>query len=202
MSELRNTVRPHRLQKVAEEVDEALAAYQSDDYERAAALAERAKNEAPRSGRIRELLGLSYYSLGRWHDALRELLTYRRLTGRKDQNHVIADCYRADGKPDKALHTVNEATVKDVPPEIWSELMIVAASMIAESGDISRALAQLARAELKPKKVEPHHLRLWYVRADLLEKAGRTKEAKRDWEAIAAEDPTFFDVADRLAKAT
>jgi tetratricopeptide (TPR) repeat protein len=201
-SELRNTARAHRLESVTSEINEAIEAYQAGNYEDAATLAERAKNEAPRSGRIRELLGLSYYRSGRWHDALRELLTYRRLTGRKDQNHLIADCYRADERIDKALHTINEVSQNEVPLEIWSELLIVAASTIAESGDISRALAQLARTDLKPRKVEPYHLRLWYVRADLLEKAGRSAEARREWETIAAEDPTFFDVADRLARTT
>jgi tetratricopeptide (TPR) repeat protein len=196
--ELRNTVRPQKLDRVASLIDQALDAFQEDKYPEAAQLAEQAKAEAPRSARIRELLGLSYYRNEQWHDALRELLTYRRLTGHKDQSHVIADCYRADGRTDKVLQTVNEVFQKEVPPDVWAELLIVGASTLADMGDIPRAIAQLARADLKPKKVEPYHLRLWYVRADLLEKAGRMGEAKKEWEAIAAEDPDFYDVSDRL----
>lgn len=198
MPELRNTVRPQRVGSVASLIDDALDAFQEENYPEATRLAELAKAEAPRSGRIRELLGLSHYQSERWHDALRELLTYRRLTGRKDQNHVIADCYRADGRTDKVLQTVNEVSQQEVSAEVWAELMIVGASTLAEMGDLSRAIAQLARAELKPKKVEPYHLRLWYVRADLLEKAGRKGEAKKEWETIAAEDADFYDVSERL----
>jgi tetratricopeptide (TPR) repeat protein len=115
-----------------------------------------------------------------------------------DQNHVIADCYRALGRPDRALEICHEVTPGLVSPEIWSEVLIVAAATLAEQGDYERALAQLARADLKPPEVKPHHLRLWYVRADLLEKAGRFKEAKSIWERISAEDPNFFDVSRRL----
>jgi tetratricopeptide (TPR) repeat protein len=199
-SELRGTVRPQRFQQVASSVKKALDAYAAGDFDKAVRLAEEAKADAPRSGRVRELLGLSYYRAERWHDALRELLTYKRFTGRKDQNHVIADCYRADGRYDKAFQIINEVSPNMVSPEVWSELMIVAASILSETGDIEKALYQLIRADTKPQKVETHHLRLWYVRADLLERAGRTKEAQRDWEAIYAEDPDFFDVGSRLRK--
>lgn len=179
-------------------VSKSIDAFAAGDYEHAASLAERAKAGTQRSGRVRELLGLALYHIGNYKDAVRELLTYRRLTGLVDQNHVIADCYRALGRPERALEVCHEVTPEKVPPEIWAEVLIVSASTLADQGDLDRALAQTARGELKPPKVQPYHLRLWYVRADLLEKTGRNREAAAMWERISTEDPQFFDVGERL----
>src|SRR5262249_10903929 len=52
-----------------------------------------ARTLAPRSGAARELLGLALYRAGKYREALRELQAYRRITGRQDQNHLMADCY-------------------------------------------------------------------------------------------------------------
>ena len=57
----------------------------------------RPRRLAPRSPRVREVLGLAYYGVGRWQDALTELKAYKRITGRVDQNHLIADCLRGPG---------------------------------------------------------------------------------------------------------
>ncbi|MGH9194828.1 MAG: tetratricopeptide repeat protein, partial [Acidimicrobiia bacterium] len=145
-------------------------------------------------------LGLALYYGDSWHEASRELLTYRRLTGRKDQNHVIADCYRAVGRYDKAIEICREVSPKDVEPEVWAEVVIVAASSFADKGDVNRALAETARADLEPKRVEEHTLRVWYVRADLLERAGERAQAKKMWERIYAEDPDFYDVASKIGR--
>lgn len=192
------TARPGEEEKAAGLVARALAAFAAGDFEEAAALAAQAKARAPRSSRVRELIGLAHYRCERWHDALRELLAYRRLTGALDQNHLVADCYRALGRPDRALEVCGEVTPDRVPPDVWTEVLIVAASIHAEQGLLERALAQLSRADVEPRAVEPQHLRLWYVRADILERAGRLDEARTLWERIAAEDPGFFDVAERL----
>lgn len=198
VDELRATVRPGHLDQAMSLVSKSLEAFTAGDYEHAVSLAEQAKAGTQRSGRIRELLGLALYHTGKYKDAVRELLTYRRLTGLVDQNHVIADCYRALGRLDKALEVCHEATPSLVGPEIWSEVLIVSASTLADMGEPDKALAQTARGDLSPSKVEPHHLRLWYVRADLLEKTGRNSEAAALWERISAEDPQFFDVGERL----
>ena len=62
-----------------------------------------AKWLASRSGAVREVLGIALYRTERFRDALRELQAYRRMTGRADQNHLIADSYRALGSPEKAV---------------------------------------------------------------------------------------------------
>lgn len=200
-TELERTVKPAALPKAAQLVAKALDAYLAGEFSRAASLAGEAKRDAPRSGRLRELLGLSLYHSGRWQEAIRELLTFRRMTGTVDQNHIIADCYRAAGRPEKAVEACLEVSQAQVPSEIWSELVIVAASAMGEMNDFERALNHLGRAELEPKQVQEHHLRLWYVRADLLERAGRAAEARNLFKRIAEENPDFYDAAERLRKA-
>src|SRR5699024_7963193 len=57
---------------------------------------------------VREAVGLVAYAAGDYAEALRELRTYRRISG--DQTHlaVIADSLRATGRPDKALELAEE----------------------------------------------------------------------------------------------
>jgi tetratricopeptide (TPR) repeat protein len=192
------TTAPHRQEQVAGLVSRGLEAFLAGDYETSARLARQAKDRAPRSARVRELLGLAAYRAGRWKEALGELLAYRRLTGQLDENHLIADCYRAQGRPERALEVCDEVSRDRVPPELWAEVVIVAASALADRGMLAEALARLSRADLEPQQVNPYHLRLWYVQADLLERAGRREEALQIWERISAEEPSFFDTEERL----
>jgi tetratricopeptide (TPR) repeat protein len=200
VTELRDVASPNRAEAAVSLAAKALEAYGKGDYSRAASLASQAKDQAPRSGRVRELLGLALYHGGNYKQASQELLTYRRLTGSVEQNHVIADCYRALDRPDKALEVCSQVSRKAVSPEVWAEVLIVAAGAAADKGDYVRALKHLDRGELEPRRVEPHHLRLWYARADILEKAGRRREARKAWERLFAEDPDFFDVAERISR--
>lgn len=176
----------------------ALDAYEAGDFDESRTQAEAAKAEAPRSGRIRELLGLSAYHSEHWQEAARELLTFRRLTGSLDHHHVIADCYRALGRPERAIEICDEVAKRAVNEETWTEVVIVAASALADRGDIPAGLARLNRAELRPHSVGHHHLRLWYVKADLLERSGEVREAREWWERIVSVDADFFDASRRL----
>jgi tetratricopeptide (TPR) repeat protein len=196
--ELRDTAHTEKQDELMALVTKALESFAAGDYARAASLATQAKARAPRSGRLRELLGLAHYHSGNWNEAAGELLAYRRLTAGLDQNHVIADCYRALGRFDRALEVCNEVGRKQVSDEVWTEVTIVAASALADKGALDQALARLSQGELKPATVEPHHLRLWYVRADLMERSGRKQEAKEIWETIFNIDRDFYDAEDRL----
>jgi tetratricopeptide (TPR) repeat protein len=199
MSELRATAREGSESRVAELISKALEAFGREDFESSAAYVRDAKVLAPRSARTMELLGLAYYRLGKWKEAQRELLAYRRVTNSTDQNHLIADLYRAQGRPDRALEITAEVRPESTSPELWAETMIVAAGALADKEDLRGALAMLNRADLNPDQVEGYHLRLWYVLADLLERSGRRREAAERWARIVAEDPDFFDAQRRMA---
>lgn len=171
-----------------------------DDPKAAAAEAEKAKEIAPRSGAVREVLGLALYGLGRWQDALTELKAYKRISGRSDQNHLIADSLRGLGRPAEAVRLAEEELrVKGIPNEAKAEAVIVAASALADQGRFAEALAFLARAKTREDVAEGYTLRLWYVKGDILERAGRRQEAAEEFRRILRHDPSAYDAAERLA---
>ena len=54
-------------------------------------------------------------------------------------------------------------------PSLMAEGRIVAAGALADQGDLRGALSLMSKAREVPKKVRDHHLRQWYVIADLLD---------------------------------
>jgi tetratricopeptide (TPR) repeat protein len=176
---------------------EALA---NGDVPRATELLEWAKAVAPRSVMVREALGVAHYHAADFQAAHRELLAYRRLSGRQDQNHLLADCARAAGRHDKVVEYVSAMQEDDsVHPERKVEGLIVQAGDRADRGDLRGALAVLGRAGLDPVDVQPWHPRLWYAAGDLAERMGDTAAARDYFEAVEAVAEDFLDVAERLA---
>jgi tetratricopeptide (TPR) repeat protein len=149
---------------------------------------------------VREVLALSLYGAQRWRDALREAQTYRRITGRADQNHIIADCYRALGTPEKAIPLADEALRQPVPEDVKAEAAIVGASALADLGRFDQALAMLRRIRTRPDVGRQQDLRVWYVMGDVLARAGRHEEAAREFQRVLRHDRTAFDTAERLAE--
>jgi tetratricopeptide (TPR) repeat protein len=86
-----------------------------------------------------------------------------------------------------------------VPNEAKAEAVVVAASALADLGRYPEALAFLGRAKTRESVSEPYTLRLWYVRGDILARAGRREEAAAEFRKIMRHDATAFDVAERLA---
>jgi tetratricopeptide (TPR) repeat protein len=162
--------------------------------------AERAKAAAPRSGAVREILALASYGAERWRDALREAQAYRRITGRQDQNHIIADSYRALGSPERAIPLAEEAMRAPIPDETRAEVAIVAASALADMRRYDEALAMLRRVPARSGVGRTHDLRVWYVTGDVLARSGRREEAAREFRRIVRHDRNAFDAAERLAE--
>lgn len=178
-------------------LEEAVDAYEEEDFDAALVPLLQAKEKAPRSATVRELLGLVYYRLGRWREAARELSAYRRLSDRRDQDHVLADCERALGRPEKALEILDGIKGSDVGEELLVEGFVIAAGALRDLGRTDEAVSLLHRGPIRAPVVLPYHLRLWYALADALEEAGRRVEARDWWDLIYAEDPEFFDVEKR-----
>ena len=153
----------------------------------------------PRSGAARELLGLALYRTGRYRDALRELQAYRRITGRQDQNHLMADCYRATGAPEKAVPLVQEAMRSRIGEEARAESAVVGAAALADLGRYTEAIGLLRSVATNPKLARPWDLRVWYVAGDVLERAGRAKEAAEEFRRVVRHDSGAYDAAERLA---
>ena len=200
--DLRATVPATALDDVVKAVGAATDALEAGEMQRALELLAWAKSVSPRSPTIREALGIAHYANGAYAEAHSELLAYRRLSGNQDQNHLLADCARAAGRGEKADDYVEEMIAAGVDDERVAEGLMVLAGARADSGDLDGAIATLQRADLDPDHVQPWHPRIWYAAADILERLGRTEEARDYFEAIAAVDDEFGDVDDRLRALT
>lgn len=165
----------------------------------AAEAAAEAKRLAPRSGSVREVLGVALYRSGRYRDALRELQAYRRMTGRLDQNHLIADSYRGLGMPEKAVPLAVEAVRSRLREEPRAEAAVVGASALADLGRYDEAIGLLRGFPTRRDEAQPWDLRIWYVAGDVLVRAGRTQEAAEEFRRVIRYDPGAFDAAERLA---
>ena len=85
--DIRRTARPQLQKEVESRLARAIERLERDDPRGAVPEAEKAKAMAPRSASAREVLGMEYYGVGRWQDAITELKAYKRISGRPDQNH-------------------------------------------------------------------------------------------------------------------
>jgi tetratricopeptide (TPR) repeat protein len=197
--EIRRTTRPENQKQALDRIARAIELLERDDARGAVSEAQKAKRFAPRSGAVREVLGIARYRLGSFEEALADLKAYKRITGRVDQNHLIADCLRAIGRPQEAVSLAEEELAGVASRDAKAEAVVVAASALADSGRYSEALAFLRRARTEADVARPSTLRLWYVKGDILARAGRREDALREFRRIMRYDPTAFDVAERVA---
>jgi tetratricopeptide (TPR) repeat protein len=180
--------------------EDAVSLLEEGRVSAAVSAVEAAKDHAPRSGAVRELLGITLYQAERFREALRELQAYRRITGRADQNHLIADCQRALGAPEKAIDPAREALRAPIDDEARAEAAVVGASALADLGRFDEALAMIRAFRTDERTARPFDLRLWYTAGDILERAGRRKEAAGEFARVVDHDASAFDAAERLAR--
>jgi tetratricopeptide (TPR) repeat protein len=197
--EVRVTARRGQAEHALQAFEEAVGLLERGRDAGAARAAETAKGLAPRSGSVREVLGIALYRQKRFREALRELQAYRRMTGRLDQNHLIADCHRALGAPEKAVAAARQALKASVPDEARVEAAIVGAAALADLERFAEAVGLLRQFPSRDRLSRDFELRLWYVTGDILERAGRTSEAASEFGRVVRHDPGAFDAAERLA---
>ncbi|MEO1064906.1 MAG: tetratricopeptide repeat protein [Actinomycetota bacterium] len=184
--------------KVSTRLGDAAADFAEERWEEArravAPLAER----HPGIAEVRELHGLALYRLGRWEDAIGELEAFGDLARSADQYPVLADCHRALGRHERVDELWDE--LRDWSPggDVVTEGRIVTAGSLADRGDLRGALRLLERGPVRPKRVKPSTLRLWYAIADLYERSGELTQARDGFRRIAAVEADFGDVAERL----
>jgi tetratricopeptide (TPR) repeat protein len=154
---------------------------------------------AGRVGAVREAAGLTAYLAGEWADALSELRTARRITGRADHLHVMADCERALGRPEKALAYGDDPAVPGLEQATRVELVIVLAGARRDLGQAEAAVVLLQDPARRTTVKRPWAARLWYAYADMLLAAGREDEA-REWFSRSADADVEgeTDATDRL----
>ena len=176
-----------------------VAADLAEDPEQAYQFTLAARRLAARVGVIREACGIAAYRAGRWADALAELRTARRLTGRGGYLPLMADCERALGRPDRALAIINDPGVSGLDREVQIELRIVESGIRRDEGRPAAAAVALQVPELTNGRLRPWSARLFYAYADALLDAGRAEEA-RDWfgRAAAADADGETDAVERF----
>lgn len=200
IEEIRRTTKPTAATDAIARLERAVELLERGDARGSASEAQKAKALSPRSPAVREVLGMALYGQGRWQEALQELKAYKRMTGRVDQNHLIADSLRGSGKPEQVVPLAEEVLRAKVSNDVKAEAVIVAAAALADQGRFAEGLAFLRRAQTRDDVSEPYTLRLWYVTGDLLSRLGRTSEARGQFEKIMRHDPGAFDAAERLAQ--
>lgn len=159
-----------------------------------------AKSAAPRSAVIREALGVALYRSGNLEQARSELQSYRRLSGRTDQNHLLADCVRAQGRSAKVEEYIDEMLASGVPMERAAEGVIVLAGDRADRGDLEGALAALDRVDAETVTLDESRVRLSYMAADLQDRLGNREAARQLFAQVAEIDEDYLDVGERLSR--
>jgi len=193
--------RPGKAEAAISRLERAVELLQRGDARGSVAEALKAKALAPRSPAVREVLGMGLYHLERYREALSELQAYRRMSGRADQNHLIADCLRDAGRPERAVPLAEEALAsRSVPLATKAEAVIVAASALADLGKYEQALGLLRRVRTSDDVAGPEVLRVWYVTGDILDRSGRREDAARQFRKIVRHDAGAYDAAERLAQ--
>ncbi len=110
-----------------------------DDAGLALAHARAARDRASRIAVVREAVGVAAYHAGDYAEATRELRAYRRMSGDEGYRAVLADCERAQGRPEVALRLVREALADGPDRAETVELQLIEAGARQDLGETSAA---------------------------------------------------------------
>lgn len=155
-----------------------------DDPELAHRHATSAARRGGRIGVVRETLAITAYATGDYALALRELRTYRRITGRDDQLPMMVDSERGLGRPDRALELGRSVPRASLPVPVQVELAIAMSGARLDQGSPELALDELRIPQLDPATAYSYSPALFSAYATVLEDLGRESEAQ-EWFARA-----------------
>ncbi|WP_232299669.1 hypothetical protein, partial [Leucobacter komagatae] len=133
-----------------------------------------------RAGRIpvtRETLAITAYRTGDFALAIRELRTFRRLSGRDSHLAIMVDSERGLGRPEKAIETGLEVDVSTLETADRVRLAIAMSGARLDLGQTQQALFELEIPELDPKTGFSWSPELFGAYATVLEDLGRDDEA-------------------------
>lgn len=134
-----------------------------------------------RAGRIpvtRETLAVTAYRTGDFALALRELRTYRRLTGSDAHLALMIDCERGLGRPEKAIETGLSVDRAALDKEDRVQLAIAMSGARLDLGQTQQALFELEIPELQVDRAYSWSAELFAAYAAVLEDLGREDEAQ------------------------
>ncbi len=138
---------------------------------------------ARRAGRVavaRETLAITAYATADFALALRELRTYRRLSGRDDQLPLMVDSERGVGRPERALELGRSVPRDTLAPAVQAALAIAMSGARLDLGQPDAALRELEIPQLDKDRAFEWSPALFDAYATVLEDLGRTAEAE-EW---------------------
>jgi tetratricopeptide (TPR) repeat protein len=202
-TEIRNAAdiatQAHR-ERLVEQADAAFSSYERGRFQDALRQIKPVVAETPSVAAVQELTGLAAYRSGRWREAARHLQTFGEMSDATNHLPELMDCQRALRKPKKVAELWTELRQSSPDPDVLAEGRIVAASSLAETGDLNGAISMLATAGASKNLRNPaeRHLRQWYVLADFYERAGDIPRAREYFERVRHSEPGAYDVTERL----
>ncbi len=140
---------------------------------------------ARRAGRIavvRETLAITAYATEDFALALRELRTYRRISGNNDQLPLMVDSERGVGRPEKALELGRSVPKSELDVEVQVALAIAMSGARLDLGQPELALTELQIPQLDPERAFAWSPALFDAYATVLEDLGHTEEAEQWWQ--------------------
>lgn len=148
-----------------------------------------AARRAGRIGVVRETLAITAYATGDYALALRELRTYRRISGSNDELPLMVDSERGVGRPDRALELGRSVDRTTLPTDVQVSLAIAMSGARLDLGQPEAALAELEIPQLDPNRAYNWSPNLFHAYAEVLGELGRTEQSE-SWRARAlhAED--------------
>nr|WP_243861608.1 hypothetical protein [Frigoribacterium endophyticum] len=163
-----------------------------EDPEEAHKHALSAGRRAGRIGVVRETIAITAYTVGDYAMALRELRTYRRISGRDDHLPLMVDSERGLERPERALElgrSVDVATL-DVPVRV--QLAIAMSGARLDLGQPDAALRELEIPQLDRKKAFSYSPALFDAYATVLDDLGRKSEGD-EWRVLSERASAALD---------
>lgn len=162
--------------------------YLLDDPDLALEHAQAAGRRGGRIAAVREATGVAAYEAGDYTLALKELRTFRRMTGAEIHLPLMVDCERALGRLDKAVELATSEAASTLESSEQVELAIVLAGMRRDQGDAQGAVDALSIPQLDKNRGFAYSPRLFRAYAEALRGVGREREAFTwDRQAVVAE---------------
>ena len=153
-----------------------------------------AARRAGRIGIVRETLAITAYAIEDYALALRELRTYRRITGRDDQLPMMVDSERGLGRPEKALELGRSVKRSTLAVPVQVELAIAMSGARLDLEQLDAALVEMEIPQLDPTKAFSYSPNLFAAYATVLEELGRAADAET-WYRRADDAADALDAA-------
>ncbi|TPW74892.1 hypothetical protein [Schumannella soli] len=167
-----------------------------DDAELAHKHALSAGRRAGRIAVVRESVAITAYAIGDFALALRELRTYRRLSGSNDQIALMVDSERGVGRPERALELGRSVERSELSVPVQVSLAIAMSGARLDLGQAEQALEELEIPQLDPRRAFSWSPDLFDAYAIVLEELGRSQEAEEWYQRSAYASEALEEAAD------